>query len=252
MTREECENACLRTPSIRLIDGGSIKPAIMTAPEYKPPKVNKYEALNSVMMSSPEYNSYDRYAVMKHRNNRVKPNNETSTRKRRRLEKERAAKERRRRERRKEKRRLKKLKKKQRRKEKKRGLKKKKKSGKRKKKKIDDVVEDINETSIEEKQKDEQVAEHDAEIVEEAEKIVNNEIEALKNEERIRKERRKERKRKKRRQRRKKRRLGRTKRHKKTPRYAELRGSETKLFKMFHILDKEDSGAQDKSLENTN
>lgn len=196
MTKKECEQTCIATPSIRLYDGSSSalsQPSIVTAPIYEPPSVKQYEALNSVMEPA-----NDRYELIRHRTNKFGAD-EATTRTRRRLDKEKE-KERKLREKRKELKRLRKLEKKEQRKlrckkrrERGKTCKKDRKKKKDKGKKTDDKPETKKDVSIIEENK---LKENTKAIVEETKKIITNEIETAEENEQRKRERKLEKRRK--------------------------------------------------------
>ncbi|KAL4228767.1 hypothetical protein ACF0H5_011809 [Mactra antiquata] len=183
MSKTECEQTCVSTPSIRLYEGGHsalVQPSIITAPVYESPKSNsRVEALNSVR-EQPS-GSYDRYEVVRRRPPK-RADESSNNRTRRHQERE---KERKRREKKKEKKRLKKLRREQRklrckkRRERGKKCKKDRKSSKKrksnKKKPIDrkDDTENMVETLDNEIEK---VKSDD--VMAEAKNIINSEIEA--------------------------------------------------------------------------
>ncbi|XP_045207153.2 histone-lysine N-methyltransferase, H3 lysine-79 specific-like isoform X2 [Mercenaria mercenaria] len=248
MSKKDCEQTCIATPSIRLYEGGGnsalAQPSIITAPIYEPPKTKKYEALNSVMEPTDNLN---RYELVRHRTNRIRAD-EAITRTRRRLDKEKE-KERKRRERRKLKKRKRRCKKRRERGKKCRKDKKDRKSRKNKKKKKTDSTEDKNDISSD---KNNVVTEDTNQVVEETKNIISNEIEAVDEDEKLEKETKRERKRRKRKLKEKRRlekernRRNLSSRHQK--RYSELaKRPESYSRKLFSILDQGKSFSQQKN-----
>ncbi|XP_060566482.1 daf-12-interacting protein 1-like isoform X2 [Ruditapes philippinarum] len=252
MSKRDCEQTCIATPTIRLYEGGEslLQPSVITAPIYEPQKTKQYEALNSVLEPS---GNYDRYELQRHRTNRIRAD-EAATRTRRRLDKEKE-KERKRRERRKEKKRLRKLQKKEQRKlrckkRRERGKrckndKKDRKGRKNKKKKMTDKIDDDNDVSSD---KNTDVTGKTNQVVEETKNLITSEIEAVEDkEEKDVKETKREKRRRKRKLKEKRRlekeRNRRNLSSRSQQRYSELnKKSESYSAKLFSILDQGRNG----------
>lgn len=257
MSKTDCERTCIATPSIKLYEGGGnsalVQPSVLTAPIYEPPKNNQYEALNSVI--EPTDGNYDRYALARHRSNRVR-SDEATKRTRRRLSKEKE-KEKRRERRKKERRRMRKLQKKE---QKKLRCKKRKERGKKCKKGKKKNKKDKNKNAIEKKAAEKDISvekniiatEDTNQVEQETKKIISNEIEAVDEEETLSKETKRERRRRKRKLR-EKRKLEKERNRRNLSsnyprRYSELvKKPDSYTAKLFSILDKNKQNREQKN-----